>query len=224
MIAVLVPVLGRPGRVEPLVASLEAASAVIPCTAYFLVSQGDGAELEAVRRSGSKAIEVGWPAGKADYARKMNLGVAETDEPFVFFGADDLHFHPGWAERAVAAWYETQCCVIGTNDMGNSRVTQGDHSTHSLVDRDYLACHGTIDEPGRLLHEGYWHNFVDDEFIQTAKARGTYYQAKDSRVEHLHPDWGKGPQDATYRRGKEHFNDDRRHFQSRQPLWGGRAW
>lgn len=223
MIAVLIPVLNRPTRVAPLVASLEAASRVIRCTPYFLVSPNDRDELAAIKASRAKAFKVEWPAGQGDYARKMNHGFHQTDEPFVFLGADDLLFHPGWAERAVARWYETNCCVIGTNDMGNSRVTQGRHSTHSLVDRDYLEC-GTIDEQGKVLHEGYQHNFVDDEFVHTAIWRSTYAQALDSMVEHLHPNWGKGAQDATYRKGMEHFNIDRRYYVNRQHLWGGRGW
>lgn len=223
MIAVLVPVLGRPGRVAPLVESLEASSRVITCTPYFLVSPGDKDERAAVRASRSTCIDCSWQPERGDYARKMNHGVEQTEEPFIFFAADDLRFQPGWAERALAKWYESDCCVIGTNDLGNSRVTSGRHSTHTLVDRDYLEC-GTIDEEGRLLHEGYWHNFVDDEFVQTAIWRTTYASALDSIVEHLHPDWGKGAPDATYRKGREHFNDDRAYFKGRQHLWGGTGW
>jgi hypothetical protein len=44
----------------------------------------------------------------------------------------------------------------------------GRHSTHSLVTRDYVERFGTIDEAGVVLHEGYPHEFVDDEFVQTA--------------------------------------------------------
>lgn len=219
MIAVLIPALGRPQRVAPLVASLKACSLVIPCRPYFLCSPGDDAQIEAVRAAKAYLSIMEWEAGQGDYARKMNWGVAVSDEPFMLFGADDVHFHPGWAERAVATWYETGACVIGTNDLGNSRTVTGDHSTHTLVHRDYLKC-GTVDEAGKLLHEGYWHNFVDDEFLGTARARETYAHAKDAVIEHLHPNWRKGDgQDATYRRGMEHWNDDSAYYKRRKQLW-----
>ena len=215
--------LGRPGRVVPLVESLAACSRIVTCTPYFLISPNDKDERAAVKASGAQGIVMPFDPDRGDYAHKMNTGVEQTDEPFIFLAADDLRFQPGWAERALAKWYETDCCVIGTNDLGNSRVTSGRHSTHTLVDRDYLEC-GTIDEQGKLLHEGYHHNFVDDEFVQTAIWRQTYASALDSIVEHLHPDWGKGAPDATYRKGKEHFNDDRNYFKGRQHLWGGAGW
>lgn len=216
-IAVLVPVLNRPARVAPLVASLEAVSRVIPCAPYFLVTPGDSVQLKAVKASGANFAVMPFKQAPGDYARKMNYGFAMTEEPFVFLGADDLYFHPGWAERAVACWYETGACVVGTNDLGNMRTIEGRHSTHTLVCREYGEC-GTVDGV-ELMHEGYWHNYVDDEFVQTAVSRQTYAHATDSWVEHIHPDWGKGAMDSTYTLGKLHFNDDREHFRQRTPLW-----
>lgn len=216
-ITVLVPVLGRPQRVAPLVASLRECSRFIWCEPFFLVSPDDDDELAEVIRSGASYVVVPWEPGRSDYARKMNYGFATTVAPFVLLGADDVSFHPGWAERALATWYETGACVIGTNDLGNSRTFDGTHSTHTLVHRDYGEC-GTVDGD-TLLHEGYWHNFVDDEFIGTAKARGTYAAASDSHVEHLHPSWRKGEEDAIYKKGMEHWEDDRRYFAQRKRLW-----
>lgn len=109
-------------------------------------------------------------------------------------------------------------CVVGTNDMGNSRVIAGNHSTHPLVHRDYLAC-GTVDEVGIVLHEGYQHQFADDEFVQTAKVRRVYAHAFDAFVEHLHPNWGKGRDDATYRRGQAGFSADKRLYDQRCAMW-----
>lgn len=219
MIAVLIPVLNRPHRVKPLVESLAACSEVIRCRPVFLLSPGDDKELAAVDRAGADKIVMPYAHTSGDYARKINTGVAATDEPFVFLGGDDLWFQPGWAERAIAAWYETGCCVVGTNDLGNTRVVEGRHSTHSLVHRDYLEC-GTADEPGVLLHEGYWHNYVDDEFVQTAMWRDTFVHANDSIVEHLHPNFGKARHDDTYRLGGEHFRDDELYHRQRRHLWG----
>jgi hypothetical protein len=81
----------------------------------------------------------------------------------------------------------------------------GRHATHSLVHADYREC-GTLDEPWKLLHEGYWHNFVDDELVGTAMLRGTFAMAGDAHVEHLHPNWRKAADDETYRRGMASFH------------------
>lgn len=220
---VLIPVLGRPERAGPLVESLAVSARYATVRAYFLCSPGDTAQIAAARAANDHGIPcfvtvVEWEPGAGDYARKMNQGVAESSGEFFFYAADDLLFHPGWIERAAAKHLETGACVVGTNDLGNRSVTAGLHSTHTLVSRRYVEC-GTIDDPTRLLHEGYDHNFVDTEFVATAVARETFAHATDAIVEHLHPNWGKASQDATYRKGHARFGEDRALYDQRAALW-----
>lgn len=221
-LAILVPVLDRPQRVGPLIESVNACTP--DANLLFLCSPGDRAEIKAVEKSGANHVVVPWPCGPGDYSRKMNLGFRETTEEFVFLGADDLRFHPGWFEACLEAHHRTSACVIGTNDGSNARVLAGQHSTHTLVHRDYGAC-GTVDRADILLTEMYTHEFVDDEFIQTAIWRNTYVHARSARVEHLHPDWGLAEMDDTYRRGRSGRAQDQRTYMSRAPMWGrGRSW
>lgn len=228
-VAVLIPVLDRPHRVLPLLTSLNDALPPprgrwrnLRVEPWFLCSQGDAAEAAAVEAAGMAPVVVPWPATRGDYARKMNYGLRETDADWCFLAADDLAFRPGWLEAALACHAETHACLIGTNDLGNQRVVMGHHSTHTLIHRHYLEC-GTIDEEGIGLHEGYWHNFVDDELVATAVHRETWAVARDAHVEHLHPSWSKAKPDETYRKGSLHFEDDRALFQARSPLWAG-SW
>lgn len=216
--AVLIPVLNRPARVGPLVESITSAQSLAWTNPVFICSPNDQAEIAAVRDAGLEPLIAGWHPGRGDYARKMNLAFVETVEPYVFLGADDLNFNLGWADVAIATQMRSGACVVGTNDLGNARTMNGTHSTHTLVHRGYGEC-GTVDDPGVLLHDGYWHNFVDDEFVQTAVARRTYAHAATAVVEHLHPDWKKGGVDETYRLGKQHFEDDRVYYRQRQRLW-----
>lgn len=227
-VAVLIPVLGRPERVRPVFDSLVASDP--RADPWFLCSPDDAEEiaaLEAIPKdewvsSGLRRVIVGWPPGHADYARKMNLGyeLARTDGyDWVFLGADDLIFHPEWLDRCLRVWERTYACVIGTNDLGNARVIAGHHSTHTLVHTDYLECGGVADDPTRILCEAYDHNFVDDEFVQTAMARGTYAHAHYAMVEHLHPNWAKGQEDETYRKGVRRFADDQKIFARRRSLF-----
>ncbi len=217
-VTVIIPVLSRPHRVAPLLASLFTSIEHHECRALFVCSPDDEGEIAAIHSSGSTPLIVTWEPGCGDYARKINLAFARSATEFCLLGGDDLSFRTGWFDAAVRLHEVTGACVIGTNDLGNPRVVSGQHSTHPLVHRDYAEC-GTIDEDGQILHEGYWHNFVDDEFIGTAKLWGTYAHSHDSVVAHEHPAWRKGEWDATYAKGQEHFAEDRALFNSRRQLW-----
>jgi hypothetical protein len=205
--------LGRPHTVAPLVESIVATTPdphiIFGCTV------GDVEVIKEVE--GFDHFEVGGPM-PGDYARKINMGYQLTDEPLLFTGACDIRFLPGWFEAATARLDGT-VGVVGTNDLGSRRVMAGDHATHSLVTRDYVDRFGTIDEPGVVLHEGYHHEFVDDEFVQTAMHRGMWAFAEDSHVEHLHPNWNKAPSDRMYRMQGRRMRLGKRVYAERKHLW-----
>lgn len=235
-LAILIPVLGRPERVEPV---LESALDQTPdALVLFLASPRDVPEQDALLAAGALFLVCPWEPAGGDYARKINLGFkCVTDRvrtppdahgeawvgsrEWVFLGADDLVFGRNWYQACRRQAKATRACVIGTNDLGNSRTATGQHSTHTLVNRGYWDC-GTADEAGAILHEGYQHEYVDDELVHTARWRRTYAHAPDAVVEHLHPDWGKGQEDATYRKARAGRGPDNRLFHERQRMyWGG---
>jgi hypothetical protein len=217
-VAVLVPVLNRPERVEPLIDSLYGSQERARLHLVFIASPEDEPEIDALETSGEDFIVMAQERAPGDYARKMNAAIDLTDETWVFLGADDLCFCSGWADEAIRVGLDTGKQVIGTNDLGNPHVKSGMHSTHTLVHRDYTTL-GTADDPTRLLHEGYAHNWVDAEFIETARSRDQFVMARDAWVEHLHPHWRKGPMDDTYQLGLRDFENDRRLFRRRRRLW-----
>lgn len=219
-LAFLIPVLRRPHRVAPMVESINAATPV-PHRILFVASPGDVAEHDAVRASGADLLIIERPVSPGDYARKINAGYRATDEPLLFMGADDIHFHPGWFE-AAAAHLSERIHAVGTNDLANRRVMAGEHSTHTLVCRFYADAFGTIDGPGSLLHEGYWHEYVDDEFVGTARSRDAFTSAQDSFVEHLHANNGKAPMDDLYAAQKVRMRAGKELFLQRWGLWGHR--
>lgn len=214
-IAIIVPVLRRPHRVEPLLASIAAATP--EARVLFVCTPGDDEEIAAIVAADAEHICTPVAYESGDYARKINLGYQHTTESLLFLAADDLAFHPGWIEHATARLADG-IGVIGTHDLCNPR-TRRQHSTHSLLTRDYAEL-GTIDEPGKILHEGYHHVFVDDELIATARHRGAYVHADDCQVEHLHPTGRrKVPRDAVYDHGISQFEADRAIFEGRAHLW-----
>lgn len=218
-VAILIPVLRRPQNISPLVESI-VSSTKESYEILFLVTPGDEVEINALEDQKQPYIIMDDSyVRRGDYARKINKGFNSIDAKWYFIGADDLRFQDGWFEAAMVEYKKTKACVIGTNDLGSPTVMRGQHATHSLVLGDYVRKCGTIDEPGKVLHEGYQHNFVDTEFVATAKWRGAWAFAANSRVEHLHPDWNKGERDSVYIIGRSGWNVDQRYFNYRKNLW-----
>lgn len=227
MIAILVPVLGRPHRAAPLAENIALATSV-PYRLVFLVSPSDDAQWGAIREleeEGDDAVVCGWEPGPGDYARKINLGFRVTDEPFVVTGADDLDFQPGWAEAALKVAEQTGAGVVGTNDNANPMVKRGQHSTHSLVRRTYIEERGgSFDEtPGVLYPECYDHQCVDNELVEVAGYRGEWAFASDSMVIHRHPFFDRTVvKDATYEKALRHGREDIRLLNARRRDWHSR--
>jgi len=215
-LAILVPVLKRPHRVKPLMASIRSSLGSTPHNIYFIPNPDDLEEIREIKRNQGRIIA----AVDGNYAKKINIAVELTSEPLIFTGADDLKFKRGWYQIAKKRLINDLgvAGVVGTNDLCNKRTMEGDHSTHSLVTRLYCQF-GTIDEAHKLLHEGYPHEYVDDEFVETAKHRGAYVHAKDSIVEHMHPMARKAPMDALYAKQPQRMRHGRRIYKKRQRLW-----
>lgn len=153
------------------------------------------------------------------FADAINEGWQGTEEPFLFVGADDVLFHEGWLEAALGCM-EGDVRVVGTNDLGNHYVLSGLHATHYLVDRRYIEdVGGVIDGgPGSFLYT-YDHNYTDAEFVETAQSRGVFAPCLESVVEHLHPAFGKRPEDEVHERTVDKIHDDWATFTERRELW-----
>jgi hypothetical protein len=208
-LAILVPVLNRPHRVQPLLDSIMRAQ---PARVVFICDQGDNAEREAIRDADS-ALWIATLTVDGSYARKINQAIRCVPAERYFLGADDLIFQPGWYTNAKAK-FAAGFSVVGINDkLRRAR----EHTTHFLITREY-AEQGCIDGPGPLCEE-YDHSFVDDEFIATAKHRGAYAYAPEAVVEHVHWMNGCAEDDDVYRKGRARFRIDRKTFARRTPLW-----
>ncbi len=200
MIAILVPVLGRAQQIGPLAANL-AEVTTNPFTLVCICTPGDEEAIDAAKTHADTTILTTYPAGRADYAKKLALGFAHSEEEWFFQGATDLVFHGGWDSGALAIARRTGRLVIGTNDLGNPLVMRGQTSTHTLFHRSYIEqWGGTCDGSGLIFSQAYDHQWTDSEFIETAKRRNKFAFAKNSHVEHMHPHWGKAEEDDTYKK------------------------
>lgn len=209
-LTILVPVLNRPHRVKPVLES--AAKATPGADVLFIADPDDTDELEVLTCEGADFIAPG-----GTYAEKINLGVRETDSPLVFAGADDITFIPGWFE-AAKAHLTNQIRVVGVTDDVTERNRLGHHAPHFLIARDY-ALQPTIDGGRGPFCEGYGHQYVDDEFLGTARKRGALHIATDSKVQHSHYFDGSGEMDSTYEKGLESRVADRKLWRRRRRLW-----
>lgn len=217
--AVLVPVLGRPQRAQPVADSLAGAS-TLGCRLVFVCSPDDGKQIEACRQTGADVLVVPWEPGRADWARKLNHAYRRTTEPLLLLAADDVSFERRWDLEAAAVFAHHDVGVVGTNDLANPSVKRGHHSCHPVVGRGYADLHGTIDGPGALVAECYWHQWVDSELVATARARGCWAFAPGSVVRHHHPLFDRRVVlDDTYRRGsglpRAEALEERRLFEER---------
>lgn len=217
-LAILVPVLNRPHRVEPLLRS--AVTATPNARLVFICDRNDLAEQRAiariVKRHSFGSLTVDTLVHSGNYAAKINAAARKTREPLLFLGADDIDFHAGWFEKAYGH-IDGPTEVVGVNDLIDRRTLRKGHATHFLITRSYAELPTIDGNPGPLF-EGYAHNFCDDEFISTAKRRGAYVYAEDAHVRHHHPMSG-GSDDATYRKGRGSFHHDKVIYRSRTRLW-----
>lgn len=212
-VAVLVPVTQRPQNAEPFMRSLRASTGLAEAVA---ICDADDHDTQIAWKEAGATVLLRRGSGVGTFAQKVNHGYRDTEQPWVFIVGDDVRFHPGWLDHAQHIAHTTGASVIGTNDLGNPRVTSGEHATHLLLRRSHIDEHGTSwDGPGVLAHEGYRHWYVDDEIVTRAKQAGVWQMALGSIVEHLHPAWGKADDDDVYALGQAHSKADYATFRQR---------
>ena len=225
-VTILVPVLERPQHVTPLLASIVENTPRGEVEVLFITDETCKVEIGVIAQNQISLLDILpttlliAPMEVHSWSQRINYGIRESKgTPWVFCGADDIRFHPKWLEEAQYVMREPggPLGIVGTNDLGHWGTQEGWHSTHFLANRRYIEEHGTIDgEKGKLLHEGYRHNFTDNECNATAQKRGMRRHAFKCHVEHMHPSWGKGAPDAVYGHGGEHWGDDRALWDARR--------
>lgn len=122
-------------------------------------------------------------------------------------GADDIVWHNGWLDAAVAA-ITPETDVIGLNDL-HTNLEQ--YAAHYMVSaafcRDQLA--GNIAPP---VYLSWW---FDREVCDIARRAGVYTPAWEAVAEHRHPDWHNAAMDETYKAAWPKHDIDRATYLAR---------
>lgn len=225
----LVPVLGRPQAVRPLLDSFLASGAERDAELLFIASETDVEEIAAIEAAGVRCLLT----PKRSWACKINVGLRWSTEPWILCAADDVTFVEGWTQKTLAhmrcpvfppsslrfAGDEVigdRAAVVSTYDGFNDATRNGELATHPLVSRRYAVNFGTIDNKNEIAHEGYHHNYVDEEITLTARVRGRLHHSPVQILEHHH--WGRHPErmDATYALGHSFLEVDKALFEARK--------
>lgn len=220
-IAVIVPVIERPWAAEPFMESWRATTEG-KSTVYPVPHDAPtyAAWDEAMARNGYARPPIIGPEGSTTFAKKVSFAYRVTYEPYLLLVGDDVQFHPGWESAALRVAQDYP--VVSTNDGHRDDL----HllAIHPMFSRKYLDEQGaTVDGPGTLAHEGYYHAYVDQEWSFVARRRGVLGYAPDCLIEHLHPLWGKGEEDHIYELGNAHNDEDRELCVKRLEAWEARG-
>lgn len=225
VIDIVTPTLWRHDRLAAYVANAHEATAA-PHVVTFVAEPDDTDTVEVVGKlaAGDDGVRLVLNEGAKNTAGAYNTGARHSEAPYLFFGADDVAYHPGWDGPALAAMADP-IRVVGTNDLaGHSEVLAGVAATHYLVDARYIAEHGgTVDlGPGVVHFEGYPFWGPDSEIVGVARARGVFAPCLDSVVEHRHWLTGKAPTDRTYEKHRPTHDLSAAIYDIRRVMWEAR--
>ena len=204
-IAIFIPSLNRPDKLEPLINNIRE-NTKVSYKCYFVVS--DNKSIEILERLGQTFFKDNGDS----YINRMNFLYKNTTEPYMFMGSDDIWFTPNWDTELMKMTKEFD--VIVGDDCLNPAGTM------ALISRKYIKKYsGCIDTPDVLFYPGYKHNYADTEQFFTARHRGVFTRCMDSKVEHRHYISGKTSFDETYSKSNNTSGYDKLLFESRQHLW-----
>lgn len=207
-LAILIPTYLRAEQLPPLIDNIRVTTAV-PYHVYLIMEAHDQ---DSIRTSMSfDTTDVIGKFGSCSLA--MNTGFIASREEFVFTGNDDLRFHHGWAEAALAKMDDDHH-IVGTNDGS------GDCKCFAVARRSYIEEHsGVYDRPGTLWHT-YKSQGPDTEFAHYAMLRGVWAEAPDAVTEHVHHRWGKAdPDHPNYQKARDTVEDDLAEYRRRRAVW-----
>jgi len=182
---------------------------------YFIVEKDDKESIDVLETNKFKYFI---NERSRNFAGAINTAYLKTTEKYFCVAQDDVDFKANWLEICIKKMVGP-IKIVGTNDLHNRSVLNGEYATNYLIDRDYIkTMSGVFDEENTVLPECYVHDWTDREIAETARQRGAFAPCLEAIVEHLHWRWGLSPKDETYALNDKSVSHDNRLFHKRQKL------
>lgn len=220
VIDIVIPTFGRAGKLDDVAANIMATTPADSFEIVFVVdiSDEDSVLIASSVHAPSRSVII----SERGYPVASNRGYENSTADLVAIVNDDCLFHDNWFD-ALMEKIDPAYGVYGTNDLSPLSVTRN-NTTQPVVAHWYIdQFGGAWDEPGKLYHERYWHNFCETELWYLACQRERAIFVDNCVIEHIHPDWGKAELDETYRKhAKQNWNYDEELFRQRKALWESR--
>lgn len=212
-LAVLMPTYQRPHHLAWIAENLRQMTPASLYQLYFIIEPHDEESIRTAQAIEDPCVSVLIiNAGSSN--RALNMGCALTFEPYIYNACDDLEFTPGWAERMLKVFKEEPTARVVSSWDGFCVNGKSGY----MLDRNYVQQFGTIDEPGKIMHE-YHHYYADEELMRTAMHRKVFH-ASEVPVLHHHPALSsKYSRDATYERAESTYSDDAKTYETRRHLF-----
>ncbi len=183
------------------------------------------------RPAAAKAVVESFLATRTDQATRLVFMVDDTDETRHEYPAEYTvivrsrgSFGGALAQVAGVLGDATAVGVIG--DDNRFRTKGWDRTLGAWLTDHVGIAYGTDGHWGEELPTAWWlsrpivdrlgvapsfvrHYFMDNYWLELGKATGSLRYFPDVLIEHLHPLWGKGAEDATYTRNARNVSRDR---------------
>jgi hypothetical protein len=208
-IAIFIPTLFRPHNIERVVQSIRDTTN-FPYEIYLMCPKDDFETISVIENLECKY----WTdEGDMRFVKRIQFMYENTDEEWFLTGSDDIVFQPDWLDDALECM--NYASVISFEDECNPNLP----GTNFLIEREYIEKYsGVIDVPNTIFHQGYYHNYCDNELVAVATRRGEFIKSS-GVLRHYHPTVDRANWDGIYMIAQSYMADDAALFASRERLW-----
>lgn len=186
MISIVFPTRGRPDNIRRLFQSVQNTASVKPDIVLYIDADDEASVLVA------RELSLSYFQGPRQMlAQSYNAAMKLAQGDIIMFGADDIVFREkDWDIKVEAefAKFNDRIAFVYGNDGGRS----DELGTHGFLHRNW------INTVGYLLPPYFETWYVDNWITDVARALERRIYLPYVIAEHMHPCWGKAPNDSTY--------------------------
>lgn len=200
-ITLLMPTRGRPHYLDRVYESaLDMADNPSEIEFSFYVDNDDAASQNKINTFVNSHITIG---ERIVLSQMWNEAYKKATADIFMHSGDDIIFRTKhWDTQVIEAFnqYPDKIVFVGGNDM--SGVHDGKFFTHGFLHRNWVSVIGYFVPPF------YVSDYNDTHLNEVARLINRWHYISEFNIEHMHPNFGKGPTDQT------HLDRIKRHYES----------